>query len=93
MTVDEDTLVYNALVQNHDAFISSVKSRLTKLEVCFPPPPPAQKQKIIKCPLFHFKKTCNGKLHRLCDISLRKMALKVQLMQLQNYLIILYVIF
>ncbi|KAJ4809171.1 hypothetical protein LUZ62_021737 [Rhynchospora pubera] len=33
LTVDEDTLICDALVQNHDVFINSVKSRLTKLEV------------------------------------------------------------
>ncbi|KAF3332983.1 katanin p80 WD40 repeat-containing subunit B1 [Carex littledalei] len=33
LTVDEDTLICNALVQSHDVFINSVKSRVTKLEV------------------------------------------------------------
>lgn len=53
LTVDEDTLICNALVQSHDVFINSVKSRVTKLEVSLPLPP-----KISQYPLFYFKKTC-----------------------------------
>jgi hypothetical protein len=47
LNVNEDTLICNALVQSHDAFINSVKSRFTKLEVCvsLPIPHPPQKEK------------------------------------------------
>lgn len=33
LTTSEDDLIPETLIQNHDAFINSLKSRLTKLQV------------------------------------------------------------